>query len=727
MVIKKIQLVLLASLMFLVACGGNAAKNDEKPRITLSESLEQSYVKDLVLWAEASDDNGIVSYSWKDEAGNILGDKALLIISAPIELGTRDYSVIVTDDAHQTSTKKIRVTIINNKPTIVLPTTIEQVSNMDVVLSADVEDDGSVLNYVWEDSSGNVLGDKAVLVLFAPHQLGNETYTLSVTDDANQTSSESVIVTIRDGKYSSEDHGLSIYIQNKPSSQYQLQQLSDAGFNSLSKENQYKVADKLLSTLFFAYPHNELKQRIESGHFISDIQQQFLVSENDMDAVEEKIQDQNRYYQSENRPDLKILSRFYEMSKLDKNYLDHWTSYILAQTILFSPAAELSSVANPDAFGVYNRLYTLQESEAGMRYVAFIHMQSDENWRRFRSPEDNGREMLEIYALDENDEDVPIAAQALQNWHLNRDKDTLVIGLNKNTEALTLLDDMQFTTGVEFYAALAKSNAFTKGITARLVDFLFANTNDAKKDELIDSIVSSNPETWHDILLQILFSEDYLLRSSRVKSIEEVNFSLMKRFSYNSYYYSFSNLSNDMKRMGQLSMSYKLGKSNRVPLDNISFGTYQKYVKDHIFRTWSRDTKLSWNKDRVDATNSSAYFMSNFKSYQRRGISSKNFMSANKYEVVPDDKAKTVRNYIKYLFNAVLYRDIRADELQMFMNFIEGVSGASPQWFYNSLNYENDNKDYQEYVRYSGRYSIQYLVFEYMLRLDELYFFKGVE
>ena len=615
----------------------------------------------------------------------------------------------------------------NNKPVIILSNTSEQVSNKDVVLSAEVTDDGNTLSYVWEDSLGNVVGDKAVLVIFAPHQLGEETYTLSVTDDASQTSTASTVVTIKDGKYSSEDHGLSVYIENKPSNEYQLQQLTDTSFNSLSKQNQYKVADKLLSTLFFGYPRDELKQRIDSGHFISEIQQQFLVSSNDMGEVEVKINDENRYYQSERRPDVKILSRFYEMFKLDKSYLDHWTSYILAQTILFSPAAELSSVANPDAFGVYNRLYTLQEQEAGMRYAAFIHMQSDENWRRFRSPEDNGREMLEIYALDEDDGNVPIAAQALQNWHLNRDKDTLVIGLNKNTEPLTLLDEMQFTTGVDFYAALAKSNAFTKGVTTRLVDFLFADTNDAKKEELVDSIVSSNPETWHDILLQILFSEDYLLHSSRVKSIEEVSFSLMKKLSYNTYSSSFRKLSDEMKKMGQLSMSYKLGKSNRVPLDNISFGTYQKYIRDQIFRTWSRDATLSWNPNRVDDTHNSAYFMSHFDRYERRGISSKHFMSADQYEVVEDDDALTVTNYIKYLFNAVLSRDVKTDELKMLMDHIEGVSGSSPQWFHDNLNYLSDDKDYQEYVRYGGRYNIQYFVFEYMLRLDELYFFKGVE
>ncbi len=727
-----IMSILLTSLLLLSGCGGAAgtAKKgdaDAKPTINMPGSMRQSYDQVLILWADASDNGSIKSYLWKDAKGNKIGDKALLTIDAPHPLGETTYSVSVTDNVGQTSTKSIKVTIESDLPVISLPDTQQQDNDKDLVISADVSDDGEIVGYEWKDAQGNIVSDKKTLRVSAPLEMGTLTYTLTVTDDVGQKSSKSISVVVNDGKYDTEDHGIAIYMKNKPSSEYQLSQITDSKFNALEELNKYQVADKLLSTLFFAYPLDQLKLKIDSGHFISDLQKQFLVSENNMAIVEANINDENRYYLSDNRPDLKILARFYEMSKLDKTYLDHWTSYILAQTILFSPAAELQTVANPDAFGVYNRLFNLQQRETGMRYAAFVHMQSDENWRRFRSPEDNGREMLEIYALDEVDEDVPVAAQALQNWRLNKDKDTLVIGLNQNTEPLTLLGEMNFTTGVDFYAALAQSNAFTKGVTTRLVNYMFAASSDEKKADLIDKIVNTNPETWQDILLQILFSEDYLLHTSRVKSIEEANFPLMKKLSYNTSFYSFSTLSNEMKKMGQLAMSYKLGRLNRVPLDNVSFGTYQKYLREQIFRSWSRDTALSVNPRNLDETHNSTYYMSNFKSYQRRGISSRFFMSEDKYQVVNDNPEKTVENYITYLFKAILYRAPRADELAMFSEHINGIPPADPQWFYKALVYENEDKDYQTYVRYSGRYYIQYLVFEYMLRLDDMYFFKEVE
>jgi len=724
--------ILLTSLLLLSGCGGAAGTakkgdTDAKPMINISSSMRQSYDQVLILWADASDNGSIKSYVWKDAKGNKIGDKALLTIDAPHPLGETTYSVSVTDNVGQTSTKSIKVTIESDLPVISLPDTQQQDNDKDLIISADISDDGEIVGYEWKDAQGNIVSDKKTLRVSAPLEMGTLTYTLTVTDDVGQKSSKSISVLVNDGKYDTEDHGIAIYMKNKPSSEYQLSQVTDSKFNALDDLKKYQVADKLLSTLFFAYPLDQLKQKIDSGHFISDLQKQFLVSENNMAIVEANINDENRYYLSDNRPDLKILARFYEMSKLDKIYLDHWTSYILAQTILFSPAAELQTVANPDAFGVYNRLFNLQQRETGMRYAAFVHMQSDENWRRFRSPEDNGREMLEIYALDEVDEHVPVAAQALQNWRLNKDKDTLVIGLNKNTEPLTLLGEMNFTTGVDFYAALAKSNAFTKGVTTRLVNYMFAASSDEKKAQLINQIVSSNPETWQDVLLQILFSEDYLLHTSRVKSIEEANFPLMKKVSYNTSFYSFSTLSNEMKKMGQLAMSYKLGRLNRVPLDNVSFGTYQKYLREQIFRAWSRDTPLSVNPRNRDETHNSTYYMSNFKSYQRRGISSRYFMSEDKYQVVNDNPQKTVENYITYLFKAILYRAPRADELAMFSEHINGVPPADPQWFYKALVYENEDKDYQTYVRYSGRYYIQYIVFEYMLRLDDMYFFKEVE
>jgi len=511
------------------------------------------------------------------------------------------------------------------------------------------------------------------------------------------------------------------FAPSQSSSSYMLEQIDNASFNALSKEDQYKVADKLLTTLFYAYPYGELKTRVDSNTFISDIRNQLLYSTNNMDEVEAEIHDTDHYYSSDSRPQNIMLSRFALMKDLDKNFFNHWMSYILTQTILFSPASELDTVSYPDAYAVYNRLYYHIEDDVSMRYSTFEHMMSDENWRRFRSSEDNGREMLEIYALDGNDADVPIAAQALKNWHLSRYADTLVVSQERNTEPLSLLGDMQFTTGVDFYSALANSSAFTKGVTTRLVRFMFTNTKPTKQSEIISKIVSSKPEAWSDILQQIVFSKEYLLHTQRAKSIEELTFSLMKKLSYNPYYYTFNNMSDAMDKMGQSSMKYKLGKITRVPLDDISFAFYQDYLRNRIFRTRSIDATLSYNPHSADNdTKNSAYIMSNYKNSSRRGVSSKIFMAEKNYVTVQDDANATNTNYINYVFNSTLNRKSNTQELGVLLNHI------SQSYYYKGLVYENQDKDYEVYARYSNRNNFNYLIFEYILRTDELYFFKEI-
>ncbi len=703
-----------------------SVRPDDAPIVTITSTKTINENQDLILFAEATDDGEITSYSWQDNESNDVGSKALLSIKAPHQVGTREFSITVTDDENQSTTKTVTVTInpeANATPVITISPTKTIYDNQVLELFAEATDDGKITTYAWKNTVGNVVGNKALLTIAAPHEIAQQTFSIIVTDNKGVTATKTVVVTIKDSRYTQEDNNVPIYVANKSFDQYKLAQISDSRFNALSTANKYKAADKLLASLFFAYPQHELKSKIESGNFISGIQNQLLVSSNNMSEVNSRIHDAQRYYQSDSRPDVLILSRFYEMSKLDKHYYDHWISYILTQTILFSPAAELDTVSEPDSYGVYNRLYDSQSKQHGMRYATFEHMQSNENWRRFRSPEDNGREMLEIYALNGNDADVPIAAQALKNWYLSKLGDTLVVGLDKNTEPLNLMGDMSFTTGVDFYAALVNSKAFTKGITTRLVNFMFTSSNKAKKIEIINKIVSSKPETWSDILSQIVFSTEYLLHTARPRSIEENVFPLMKKFSFNSNHNTFNSLNNEMKKMGQASLRYKLGKLNRIPLDDISFATYQSYLTKRIFRMRSRDTALSWDPSKVDATHNSDYFMSNYKHGYRTGISAKHFMSADKYQVVEDNPEQTQTNYINYLFNSVLNRNASNEELTM---FLDHLNKPTPQWFGKQLTYLNDDKDKQAYIRYTGRYYMQYIVFEYISRLDELFFFKEV-
>jgi len=506
-------------------------------------------------------------------------------------------------------------------------------------------------------------------------------------------------------KYSIEYKGLDFYSKDISLNSYALKPLSQEEFNNLSLEQKYIVSNKLLSTLFFGMTQQELKQHFESQDFITYIQENLLTDLTNREELESYIRDENYFdIRTNNEQEaITILTRFYAMDKLDRYFFINWTAYILTQTIMFSPSYELESSHSPNIERVYNRLVTLLDDEATMAYITYEHMISDDNWRRFRSPEDNGREMLEIYTLDQEDSHVPIAAKALQNWSLNRDNDTLVVGLNENTTELNLFNTTIYN-GEDFYRELAKSDAFQNGAVTRLVDFFFINTSDTQKTNIINSILQSNPKTWQDILKQIIFSKEYLLNTSRAKSAEELFFSLAKIMDYKLRKSSMYYLKNALEDMNQASMKYKLGKLTRVPLDTLSFAFFHKYVREQILLRYS-------NPDTID----------NYGAWNRQGWSN-SFVDNENFNYDYTDGIASIRSLINYIFISMVNREANEEELEMFINHFSYIDDETGDRY---LNYSFDifsSRDSREQYKIN----ITKVVLDYISRLDELYIFKGV-
>jgi len=494
-----------------------------------------------------------------------------------------------------------------------------------------------------------------------------------------------------------------------PVGNYKLSPLSDSAFNALKEDEKLLVADKLLSTLFFSYPLPQLKEKIDSGRFISSVENGLKKKSTNISQLESEILDEKKFYRPNGQKEtIDILSRFYAAKKLDRYFFDNWVAYILTQTIMFSPAYELDSSHVPNIASVYNRLVTLLEDDASMRFITYIHMSSEDNWRRFRSPEDNGREMLEIFTFDGDDADVPIAATALQNWKLDRDNDTLVVGLNANTKPLSLFGTTIYN-GDDFYRELVKSKEFTYGSVKRLVQFFFTDDTAAQVKSITKTIVSSNPQTWQGILKQIVFSKEYLLYTSRPKSAEEEFYALTKKTDFQArktliYYFR-----NALDAMHQASMKYKLGKLERVPLDTLSFANYSKYLREEIL-----------------LRHSDPAYADDYSDWRRQGWSD-SFTSMDNFEIVNDKPIATLHNYINYLFQATIARDVRQDELNMFDSLMveekDGVKNLIS--FYDILDYRLDKNG----KRYGEQYKLYdtLIVLDYINRLEDPYIFKKVK
>lgn len=508
-----------------------------------------------------------------------------------------------------------------------------------------------------------------------------------------------------DPKYGLIYKGLHYYRPEMPHTQYVLEQFSDSDFNRLSVTDRHKVADKLLATLFFGYPPQPLQQKITSGNFLCSLRQGLFVETNDMVLVEEEIRDDERYYHSTWTPNelYNILARFYAMEHLDKHFLHNWISYILTQTIMFSPAYELDSSHYPNIASVYNWLVFDMNDDVGMRYSTYLHMTSTDNWRRFRSPEDNGREMLEIYTFDFADVNVPKAATTLQNWYLDDDNDTLVIGLNQNTIPQSLFGTT-VTTGFDFYRELVKSEGFIRGSVRRLVDFFFTDHDETSKTQITDQIVAGNPETWQDILLQIIFSKEFLLHTSRAKSAEELFYSLVRKLEYKHnrtglHYFHYA-----MIYMNQASMKYKLGKLERTPLDTLSFAHYHQYIRETILRK-NVDCREDYEND--------------YNEWWAFGWRPQ-LLGNDRFIYLEDEPESTLTSFVSYLFELLIQRPPTHQELEMFKNHMLSEDRQDYAGWSSDL-------DALDGCRYYGREYAARNVMDYISRLSELYTFQEVQ
>ncbi len=566
--------------------------------------------------------------------------------------------------------------------------------------------------------NGRVVGTidgsgKITITLNTSGANGVKNFSIRLRDSSGNTSNalNISIKKIPDPRLGTEYRGLTFYQQNMESSDYKLKQLTNAEFNALNSEVKLQVANKLLTSLFFGYPLQELKEKIGNGDFLSSVRSKLEVETTDKGWVEDYILDDTVFRQINSQyytpQATTILTRFYAMKDLDKYFFNNWVAYILTQTIMFSPAYELSSTHTPNISGVYNQLVVMLENNGGMRFSTYVHMMSEDNWRRFRSPEDNGREMLEIYLLDADDKHVPIAGKALKNWKLNKDGDTLEVGLNKNTIPLDTLTNFfggnAVVTGEDFYRELVKSNRFTKGVTRRLVNFFFPEKSNIKQQAITNSIVSSNPETWQDILTQILFSEEYLLHNNRAKSAEETFFSLAKKMEFRNRRYTFGNFKSELEKMHQASMKYKLGKIKRVPLDSLSFAYYNKYIRERILVKPAN----------IKQTNPNSYDYFGWMP---------SFISNDKFTSNSNNHTATLRSFVDYLFEATIARKATNSEHNLFKNHMIEERGGKQVFrsVFNMFITRNDPED-QASRRETYKSYIARVVLDYISRLDVTY------
>ncbi|WP_353663205.1 hypothetical protein [Hydrogenimonas sp. SS33] len=403
------------------------------------------------------------------------------------------------------------------------------------------------------------------------------------------------------------------------SDRFAFVQLDDNAFNRLSEEQRIYVAKKLYNTLYKARDIATIKKEIASGHFISDFRNKLHatgVAQPDLDKIYQDTYEipynaraGNSLFEKRWRIFAHIASTLY-YTRLSESYFNEWIAYVLDQTIMFSPAYEVDSVVKfPELIASnYERLEKALADKKTIRQIVYEHMVSKENWARFRSPEDNGREMLEIWLYDYDDSHVPLAAKALRNWRweVRREKENgkgdygdifrFYNDTNNpaeiNSETVEIFNK-GITTGTDFYKMVAGSPRLVPTVVDRLVGLFFPTFSSDEKKKAAAAILASNPKTFQDIFEQILFSDKFLLESDRLKSGEELYFGLAHLLDMKPSGTTFRNLLTAcLIPSSQAPFTYKLGRLDEGVSDTDSVIRLHQYIRSNVFLNRKGD---GWN------------------------------------------------------------------------------------------------------------------------------------
>lgn len=510
----------------------------------------------------------------------------------------------------------------------------------------------------------------------------------------------------------------------------QTKRLVDEKFNSLNVFEQYRVANKLYSTLykglgvaeFFKLESGLISpETINGGNYIGGLQGKLLTdlpySEQQRldlailgsDVVEtenSQMLDASFTFSRDKARELP-LARIHTYPISRQVYVQ-WMSWHLANSILFSPASELDSADMTDVQNIFRRLSNGISSNASIASIVEKHMRSEENWRRFRSPEDNTREMIEVFlGMEDQDADVPAASKACQDWYLTEENAGYKLSFTDfpNNEPQQVLGETIVSCD-DFYQLVANHSNLLPTIASVLVRYFYAEKDFNYQSEMVNTIVSQQPTTFEALFSLIIFSEQYLLHNERMRSYEEIFLATAERLRWRTRHDTFRSLASgrgglngsNMSEMGWPAMSAKLGRVGGIATDALSFANFHKGLREDLLLDewrWSRALGVREQEPMAETDERMPVV-----EYERR-------IALNKQL-----KRLSIDEFIDYLFlTAALRTASDVERTQLTRLFDE----------YDFLRHEEE----RSYVNSWSMPNAAQMTFDYISRLSELYYIKA--
>jgi hypothetical protein len=161
----------------------------------------------------ASDSDGdALSYEWTATAGNISGAGAVVNWTAPQAIGEYDVTAVVRDGHGGSATKTLLVTVVTGQPAIIeaLLITADHCylkaypggyyvgKGQMYDIECTVADTRMELFYEWSCTGGELSGGGSLVTWTAPSTSGYVTVTVTVSDIADHTATENMILDVVD-------------------------------------------------------------------------------------------------------------------------------------------------------------------------------------------------------------------------------------------------------------------------------------------------------------------------------------------------------------------------------------------------------------------------------------------------------------------------------------------------------------------------------------------------
>jgi hypothetical protein len=517
--------------------------------------------------------------------------------------------------------------------------------------------------------------------------------------------------------------------------------MSQGEFNSLPAEDQYMVASKLLGTMYRGVAVEDFFDMNAGMGNLQPVDSSFLTNtrnalsrdmSNDevlmydtiIDGLDEEgnpnednakyIFDDDTNTRNNERAKQLPLARIKEYP-ISRDMFINWMAYVLINTIMFSPAEEMESTDYTDVQNMYRFLVLNLEEGASIRQIVRSNLSTLARWRVSRSAENHALEAYELYlGLFETEEDSYRGGIACKDLYLTNEDDGYLLRRTDfpNTTPQLILQNQYVTTCDDLYEVIAGHPL----LIPRVVEVIFNYFVDLRADNLdyrqniINSIAASNPQTFEDIFTTILFSREYLLNIERPRTVEENLLPLLDSLKWHPGENAgevderifrrltdsqFSNEQIQLNGMGWATMKYKIGRLPEVPLDGLSYANYHKSMREELLMN---------------------------KGFYNPSTNNENFLYDINGDVKTFIESMSLNDFIDYLFMSVLQRKAsNSEKTDLIDVYATGVNSSD-----NVVNHLTTDDDGNTVIR-DGRYDeVAQITFDYISRLPEFYYFRSV-